>query len=162
MMVQHDRLGERMQAKGLSQAELARRIGISQQAIGKLVNGSSRSTSHIARLARALDTTAAYLEGETDDPDEGAPPPLPDPTVQHVMMPVALPAEPALAAMFRGFLLSLEVKEPDALAHELARLLPSGLQQMRGPLRFETTADRDDNHDCAADRPGETRERRRA
>lgn len=80
-MLQPDRLSERLQAARLSQAELARRIGISQQAVGKLVNGESRTTGHLHRIARELGTTPAYLEGETDDPSEGA---LPAPTPETI------------------------------------------------------------------------------
>ncbi|MDB5663427.1 MAG: hypothetical protein JWN59_1765 [Sphingomonas bacterium] len=72
-MIKVERLAERMRAKGLSQAELARRVGISQQAIGKLVNGSSRSTPHIGQIATILETSPAYLVGQSDDPAEGAP-----------------------------------------------------------------------------------------
>lgn len=67
-----DRLATRMRQLGLSQAELARRVGISQQAIGKLVNGSSRSTPNIGKIAQVLETTPAYLTGQVEDPEEGA------------------------------------------------------------------------------------------
>lgn len=67
-----DRLATRMRLLGLSQAELARRVGISQQAIGKLVNGSSRSTPNIGKIAQVLETTPAYLAGQVEDPHEGA------------------------------------------------------------------------------------------
>lgn len=71
-MIVMDRLADRMRHLGLSQAELARRVGISQQAIGKLVNGSSRSTPNIGKIAQILETTPAYLVGQVDDPQEGA------------------------------------------------------------------------------------------
>ena len=67
-----ERLAHRMRDKGISQAELARRVGISQQAIGKLVNGSSRSSPNIGRIAEVLETTPAYLAGQVDDAEEGA------------------------------------------------------------------------------------------
>ena len=132
-MLEPKRLSERLVAVGLSQAELARIVGISQQAVGKLVNGRSRSTSHIARIARALSTTAAYLEGEIDDPDKDAPVPPLAPTIQHIMMPVALPSEPALAQMFEGLLECVDLSAPLAeLAQELAELLPTALSAVRG------------------------------
>jgi transcriptional regulator with XRE-family HTH domain len=62
-----------MRACNLSQSALARRVGVSQQTIWKLINGTSRTSGHVARIARALKTTAAYLEGETDDPTSEAP-----------------------------------------------------------------------------------------
>jgi len=71
-MILMDRLARRMRDKGISQAELARRVGISQQAIGKLVNGSSRSSPNIGRIAEELGTTPAYLAGQVEDPDAGA------------------------------------------------------------------------------------------
>jgi transcriptional regulator with XRE-family HTH domain len=130
-----ERVAERMQAQSLSQAELARRIGISQQAVGKLVNGSSRSSSYLHRIARELRTTPEYLSGEIDDPDENAPPPVPRPMFQHILMPVALPGEAALAEMFAGLLETVDRKAPvDALARELAQLLPTALTQLRGRL----------------------------
>lgn len=68
-----ERISERSQQIGLSQSELARRIGIGQSAINHLVRGKSRSSAHLHRIARELGTTPAYLTGETDDPDEDAP-----------------------------------------------------------------------------------------
>lgn len=62
-----------MRELGVSQAELGRRVGISQQAINKLVNRESSNSKHISQIATALDTSPAYLLGQTDDPAEGAP-----------------------------------------------------------------------------------------
>lgn len=65
-------LGERIEArladKGWSQAELARRVGVSQQTIWKLVTGASSSTKHLRAIARELETTEEFLLGEIDDP----------------------------------------------------------------------------------------------
>jgi transcriptional regulator with XRE-family HTH domain len=69
-----DRLRERMQALGLSQAELARRVGVRQPTIFKLTTGGGYGSKHLHRIARELQTTPAYLTGETDDPVDGAPP----------------------------------------------------------------------------------------
>jgi phage repressor protein C with HTH and peptisase S24 domain len=71
-MILIDRLAARMRELGISQAELGRRVGISQQAINKLVNGSSRSSPHIGKIAQVLETTPAYLVGQVEDPAEGA------------------------------------------------------------------------------------------
>ena len=71
-MIVMERLAARMRHLGFSQAELARRVGISQQAVGKLVNGSSRSTPNIGKTAQVLETTPAYLVGQVEDPQEGA------------------------------------------------------------------------------------------
>lgn len=74
-------LAQLLRKRGLSQSELARRVGISQQSIHKLITGASRGSTHIAKIARELGTTAAYLSGETDDPSEGA---IPAPTERDI------------------------------------------------------------------------------
>ncbi len=133
------RIEERRKAIGISQAELARRVGIRQSTINSLINGNSRTTRSIVELARHLHTTPDYLMGLAEDPDEGALPPPPAPTTQFLMMPVAIPNENALARMFEGLLELVDRAAPvDALARELAQLLPTGLSQMQGRLT-ETT-----------------------
>lgn len=67
------RILERLKVTGLNQSELARRVGLSQPAINALIRGSSRSSTHLHKIARELRTTPAYLEGEVDDPHEDAP-----------------------------------------------------------------------------------------
>lgn len=71
-MIVGERLAERMRAAGYNQSSLARAIGVAQQTIGKLVTGQSSSSVHLLKMAQLLKTTPAYLEGETDDPSEGA------------------------------------------------------------------------------------------
>lgn len=61
-----------MKAAGLSQPELARRVGVSQSMIGKLATGGAYGSKHLHRIARELGTTPEYLMGESDDP-VGAP-----------------------------------------------------------------------------------------
>ncbi|WP_303828902.1 XRE family transcriptional regulator [Asticcacaulis taihuensis] len=80
-LINTDRLVARMEHLGKSQAGLARAIGISQQAIGKLVSGESRGSKFLHEIARHLETTPAYLTGQTDDPDLGA---LPLPTPELI------------------------------------------------------------------------------
>ncbi|CDO35809.1 S24 family peptidase [Novosphingobium sp. KN65.2] len=75
------RILERLEATGLSQTELARRVGITQPAISNLIKRGSGGSSHLHKIAKELGTTAAYLTGETDDPSEGA---LPAPTPQMI------------------------------------------------------------------------------
>ena len=72
-MVISERVRERLTAKGLSQSELARRVGISQSAVAKLALGTGYGSKHLHRIARELGTTPAYLAGETDDPDSEVP-----------------------------------------------------------------------------------------
>jgi phage repressor protein C with HTH and peptisase S24 domain len=67
-MVLSERLSAQMHEKRISQAELARRVGVTQQTIGKLIKGLSSGSSHIHKIARELGTTPEYLTGEIDDP----------------------------------------------------------------------------------------------
>ncbi|MEG3089750.1 XRE family transcriptional regulator [Sphingomonas sp. PB4P5] len=71
-----ERIEERLTATGLSQSELGRRIGVSQATIAHLVRGRSVGSKHLHAIARGLGTSTAYLEGQTDDPSEGAAAPL--------------------------------------------------------------------------------------
>lgn len=73
-----ERLRERIEAAGVNQSELARRVGITQGTIAGLISGRSRSSSHLHKIARVLGTTPAYLEGEIDDPAGDAPPAVAD------------------------------------------------------------------------------------
>lgn len=68
-MIDTDRLKARLRARGISQAELARRVGLRQSTINLLFNGKSQNTTRLRDIARELRTTAEYLEGRTDDPD---------------------------------------------------------------------------------------------
>lgn len=68
-----ERVRERMALQGLSQAELARRVGISQPSVYALIHKNKTGSRNLHLIARALETTPAYLSGETDDPDQDAP-----------------------------------------------------------------------------------------
>lgn len=65
-------LGERVrmlrERAGLSQPELARRVGIRQQSIDKIERGISTRSRYLVEIAVALGVNAAYLQGLTDDP----------------------------------------------------------------------------------------------
>ena len=109
-----------------------------QSTLSGLIRKPYRWSPHLPAIARSLRTTVDYLVGDVDDPDEGAPPPPPvpvAPAVLHVMLPVALPSERALARMFEGL---LRVMPPGADLAEQARLLakrlPIGLSQLRDLL----------------------------
>lgn len=64
-------LGERIQnlleARAMSQSELARRVKVRQSTISDLIHGHSSGSKHIHKIARELGTTPAYLAGETND-----------------------------------------------------------------------------------------------
>lgn len=61
------RLENLMAKRGLSQSELARRVGVKQPTIGRLISGHTRSTSVLVEIARELSTTPEYLTGESDE-----------------------------------------------------------------------------------------------
>lgn len=71
-MVIAERLRQRMQKLGISQSELARRLGVTQGTIAHLVNGRTNNSVHLPAIAAELETTVAYLSGDTDSPAEGA------------------------------------------------------------------------------------------
>ncbi len=120
-----------MEQRGLSQSELARRVGVAQATIYKLISGASYGTKHLHVIARELGTTPAYLAGEIDDPDVGAPPP-PPPRPARIMLEVVLPPENALAKMFEALLRMMpDDADLDERALLLARRLPIGLSQLR-------------------------------
>lgn len=72
-MVVGSRIRERLTVVGLSQSELARRVGLSQPAVNALIRGATRSTPQLHLIARELATSPAYLNGEVDDPTLDAP-----------------------------------------------------------------------------------------
>jgi transcriptional regulator with XRE-family HTH domain len=130
-----------MAALGISQSELARRVGVSQSAIHKLTSGGAYGSKHLHTIASELGTTPAYLEAKTDNPDENAPSPPPPPRVQFVTLQVALPSENALARMFEGLLRSMPDATPlDEQALLLAKRLPIGLSQLRDLLPESVSA----------------------
>lgn len=64
-----DRIEQRRIAIGLSQAELARRVGVRQSTMNSLIKGNSQSSRSLVKIARELRTTPQFLTGEIDDPD---------------------------------------------------------------------------------------------
>lgn len=142
------RMRDRMVLKGLSQSELARRVGVSQATIYNLVSGKGYGSTHLHKIARELETTPAYLTGETDDPDLNAPPP-PAPAPRPIMMAVTLPSEDALTVMFKALLAGIDRSlGEDVQARLLARRLPIGLEQLQfarssQPSRAARKADED-------------------
>lgn len=132
-------LGRRIEARasalGISQSDLARRIGVGATTINGLIRGNARWTPYLFKIARHLQTSAEYLAGEIDDPNavttEAA-----LPVNQFVMLPVALPPEDVLCDMIEGMLLAvgIENRSEAELARELAPLLPTVLTQVRAPF----------------------------
>lgn len=124
-MIMRDRVKERMEAANLSQAELARRVGVAQPTIYKLVHSSKKGSAHLHKIARELGTTPAYLTGEVDDPNLDAP-----------EAPILTAAQVEWLAMFDA------LSGPDrvALAH-VAR----SMRQVVGQQLEATTAEADNS-----------------
>lgn len=120
-----------MDAVGLTQSGLARRVGVTQGAIAKIAKNNPNGSSYLHKIAQVLETTPAYLTGETDDPNEGAPPPSP-PAMLMARLEVTLGSEEALTLMFEGLLAGLDPKASRAShARLLARKLPIALTSLR-------------------------------
>jgi len=66
-----DNLVEAMRRAGVNQSQLAERVGMKQPSIGRLISGETKTTRALDLIAAVLDTSPAYLKGETDDPDRG-------------------------------------------------------------------------------------------
>lgn len=65
MTVIGDRVRSAREALGLSQSELARRIGITPQAIQAIESGNVKTSRHIHRIAVVLQKPAHWLAGDT-------------------------------------------------------------------------------------------------
>jgi len=67
-VIDHARINALAKSKPITQAELARRVGLSQQAMFKIFSGQTKTSSSLSDIARELDTTTDYLTRKTDDP----------------------------------------------------------------------------------------------
>lgn len=67
-MIIGERIAALMKEQGVSQGELARRVGVKQPTIFKLIHDNKTGSAHLHKVARELGTTPAFLTGETDDP----------------------------------------------------------------------------------------------
>jgi phage repressor protein C with HTH and peptisase S24 domain len=63
-----ERIAERMAELGMSQADLARRVGVSQPAIQQVLNGRTGRSRVLPEIAQQLGVSVSYLLGDTDDP----------------------------------------------------------------------------------------------
>lgn len=64
-----ERVLQRLKETGISQADLARRVGVTQPAINHLIKRGTGGSAHLHKIARELGTTPEYLLGETDNPN---------------------------------------------------------------------------------------------
>ena len=75
------RILQRIEALGLTQSALARRVGITQPAIANLIKRGTGRSAHLHKIAAVLQTTPAYLTGETEDPTANF---VPSPSIASV------------------------------------------------------------------------------
>jgi phage repressor protein C with HTH and peptisase S24 domain len=62
-----ERIAERLRDLTMSQADLARAVGITQPSVNHLIKKGAGGSAHLHKIARVLETTPEYLLGETDD-----------------------------------------------------------------------------------------------
>lgn len=62
-----ERVAARIEELGLTRSEVAKRTGMSQPSITRLITGATRETGKLFELANALETSAEYLIGRSSD-----------------------------------------------------------------------------------------------
>lgn len=67
-MIIGERISERLESLGITQAELARRVGVTPQAVSKMVKGLTTDSPKLYQIAKILCTTPEYLTGEARVP----------------------------------------------------------------------------------------------
>lgn len=107
-MIHVDRLKALTSARGMSQAELARRVGMSQQSLWKVFEGRTRSSRYLYEIARELGTSPQYLTGDAESPD--AETTLPDLTYEQRQL---LACFDVLDATDRQLLLAMAMRMAD-------------------------------------------------
>lgn len=113
-MIVPERLSARMQALQLSQAELARRVGVKQPSIFKLLSGGVRNSVHLHSIARVLETTPEFLLGQADDPTLGF---VPIPKTEEVAEQLGLVPVPEIDLRYGMGATELEVPVTTTVRH---------------------------------------------
>lgn len=62
-----ERLRLAMNRRGITQTDLADRVGVKQPSIGRLLSGETKTSRRLNMIADVLQTSPAYLCGESDD-----------------------------------------------------------------------------------------------
>jgi transcriptional regulator with XRE-family HTH domain len=122
-----------MAAAGISQAELARRIGISQPSVSYLAKHGAKGSKHLRAICRELNADEAYLEGRSDDQTVAARKGDVDVHAVQVMIPLTLPPVERLEKGFRALLMASRHMNEAELARELAEQLPTLFAVMQRP-----------------------------
>tara|TARA_R110000787_G_scaffold240243_1_gene346482 strand:- start:9998 stop:10651 length:654 start_codon:yes stop_codon:yes gene_type:complete len=91
-----DRIKAILEAKDMSEAQLSRHVGVSQQAINSVTNGNTKRPRYIGEIAKALDTSVDWLMYGTGSAPEVASKPaanvvMPPPKTDFVPGPQDLP-----------------------------------------------------------------------
>lgn len=150
-MTMGERIRDRLEALGMSQAELARRVGISQPSVNHLIKRGATGSSHLHKIARELETTPAYLTGEIDDPSAGA---LPAPTPAMIAEQLGMTLIPEIDLHFalgggsfvEGYVEETLVPYRTDWLHRITRGMPADifLTQGDGDSMLPTILDGDD------------------
>lgn len=90
-----DRLRIELSKKRLSQQWLAEQVGVSQQAIAKIINGDTRNPKNIVEIASALDVDVNWLKTGKGNKDITNPPYVSEPDESHLFRINLLEAEAA-------------------------------------------------------------------
>ena len=122
-----------MVAAGISQAELARRIGISQPSVSYLAKHGAKGSKHLRAICRELNVSEAYLEGRSDDQVTATRSDDVAAQAVQVMIPLTLPPVERLESGFLALLMSSRHMNEAELAHELAVQLPTLFAVMQRP-----------------------------
>lgn len=67
--IRGDRMLALMEAQGINRSQLARRTGLQQPSITKIITGQTRGSKSLPEIAKELNTSIEYLTGETDSPE---------------------------------------------------------------------------------------------
>lgn len=65
-MILGERIKERLAQLGMSQSELARRVGITQKSMNYLCNQAKSRSAHTHSIASELEVSIEWLTGQTD------------------------------------------------------------------------------------------------
>lgn len=127
-----ERINARMQALGLTQETLAKRAGVSQTTIHKLLSGKSRRTRYLNPLAKALRCSPEWLEGGDDPQPEPTSPDDQIATLLGVASPRSRTAlERIAAALAEGLLTEADLELLEHIAERLSGRAATSFDKLR-------------------------------
>jgi transcriptional regulator with XRE-family HTH domain len=125
-MISGERVEALMLEQGLTQAELARRAGVSQPSIFKLIRENKTGSRILPRVARILRTTPAYLTCETDDKQSDSPDEAPLSSDEQELLDNYRAIEPKERAAILTLARSLATNARSPTVHERGQDFRSG------------------------------------